>query len=758
MADNTLPVRLQLRYDTLSRWMNSNVILKEGEAAVAVSDFSTINNTDAAPANTPPAVGIKIGNGYDRFPNLPWLQGVAGDVYSWAKQASKPTYTADEIQNLVTWIDDRGGFKPSYLYQIVKGTGRNANKYYLQYKEVSSGSWITDTTHAIDLTSFAEVVEWIGDDVYNFTSLGGRTEIHIQSMLNTLDFPTVSNPMMTGEPIDHYVITQVTQTNGLLSAVRSRLSFVDITGIVPVTQGGTGLASLPEGEALIGNGENNIVSLAIDNEVLNNGHLVTNRAIKYYVDQATAPIDKAMHFIGEATVDMTLPGAATRNPVIDEYNFAQARPGDVITFNNQELLWTGSGWRIFGDENAYIKHGEVRNADIHDEAAIAQSKIAGLADSFNLKVDKVEGKGLSTRDYTDEDWYKLQNIEAGAQVNVIEHIFVNGTERFPTTIDGITKAVGFSIEVFDPEHMAKLDAIEDEAQVNVIEHVFVNGVEAGVTTIEGKDKSVLVSFNPYTVEEQNKLRLIEDEAQVNLIEHFMYNGRMIEPTTISGSSKTISLEVREYPLVDANKLATISEGAQVNTIEHIFVNNVEQQIGVIQSNPKSVNIEFLAYTQTERDKLEAIAEGAQVNAIEHIWVNGTERPIETLAGVTKSVSITFLPYTVEEQNKLGGIESGAQVNLLEKLIVNGTTYEPNASKVISLTLNRSNLDVTLVDGAIIPKADLSGWDAVEIVNKQLVLARIADTGNVNDLQQSNDNDDYVILYCGTSVEVMDDLS
>jgi hypothetical protein len=53
--------------------MNSNVILKEGEAAVAVSDFNTINNTDAAPTNTPPSVGIKIGNGHDRYPALPWL-------------------------------------------------------------------------------------------------------------------------------------------------------------------------------------------------------------------------------------------------------------------------------------------------------------------------------------------------------------------------------------------------------------------------------------------------------------------------------------------------------------------------------------------------------------------------------------------------------------------------------------------------------------------------------------------------------------
>lgn len=45
------------------------------------------------------------------------------------------------------------------------------------------------------------------------------------------------------------------------------------------------------------------------------------------------------------------------------------------------------------------------------------------------KVDKVDGKGLSANDYTDADKSKLAGIAAGAQVNVIEKIKVNGTEQ-----------------------------------------------------------------------------------------------------------------------------------------------------------------------------------------------------------------------------------------------------------------------------------------------------------------------------------------
>lgn len=42
------------------------------------------------------------------------------------------------------------------------------------------------------------------------------------------------------------------------------------------------------------------------------------------------------------------------------------------------------------------------------------------------KVDKVDGKGLSSNDYTSDEKTKLGNIAAGAQVNVLESVKVNG--------------------------------------------------------------------------------------------------------------------------------------------------------------------------------------------------------------------------------------------------------------------------------------------------------------------------------------------
>lgn len=69
-----------------------------------------------------------------------------------------------------------------------------------------------------------------------------------------------------------------------------------------------------------------------------------------------------------------------------------------------------STWQYIGSEGPYY--------------TIAQSDAL-----LNGKVDKVNGKGLSTNDFTNEDKTKLNGIETGAQVNKIETIKVNGTTQ-----------------------------------------------------------------------------------------------------------------------------------------------------------------------------------------------------------------------------------------------------------------------------------------------------------------------------------------
>ena len=101
---NTINTRIKVKYDTLSNWNSSTWAPLAGEICVAVipnntaNDYSvgepqweqvTINNEIKNVSKLSPyAIGMKVGDGAHRFSDLPWLQAIAGDVYSWAKLPS----------------------------------------------------------------------------------------------------------------------------------------------------------------------------------------------------------------------------------------------------------------------------------------------------------------------------------------------------------------------------------------------------------------------------------------------------------------------------------------------------------------------------------------------------------------------------------------------------------------------------------------------------------------------------------------------
>lgn len=86
MANKVLNTRFQLKYDTLTNWLSSNPVLLAGEVAVA-----TIKTSESASGLTPPAIGIKVGDGTNTFSALNWIQAIAGDVPTWAKESNHAT-------------------------------------------------------------------------------------------------------------------------------------------------------------------------------------------------------------------------------------------------------------------------------------------------------------------------------------------------------------------------------------------------------------------------------------------------------------------------------------------------------------------------------------------------------------------------------------------------------------------------------------------------------------------------------------------
>lgn len=483
MAENVLETRILLRYGTYQQWMNSNVILLQGEAAIcAFPRNKTIDQmSDDSPANTPPAIGIKIGDGYHRFDELPWVQAVAADVFNWAKQETKPIYTAQEIQGLQNFVENlvSGETEISIaprIYQLIRGTGENADKYYLQYKENTEDSaWIIDTSSYIDLQKLTTLYNWIGEtNIEEYRSMIVRNAEQIRYFIDQMN--------KADSPVNKRFVTSVSQTSGIINVERDNITFDDLLGTATVSQGGTGRTTLDEDKVLVGNGANAIKLIPIAEEVANNNYLVPNRLMKTYVDTATAGLTGAMHFIGEATVVIT--NNSIVNPQINGYDFSKVSPGDVILYNSKEFVWTGDNWRLLGDEGSYAIKGSIRDADIDPDAGIAQSKIANLDSTFSTKVDKVAGKSLTSNDFTDELYNKLLQIEDGAQRNAIEHIFLNGTEITPTTVNQLMRSVNLTINLFTETDQAKLAGIEEGAQVNTIETVYINGIQQPVNNKE----------------------------------------------------------------------------------------------------------------------------------------------------------------------------------------------------------------------------------------------------------------------------------
>ena len=87
-----------------------------------------------------------------------------------------------------------------------------------------------------------------------------------------------------------------------------------------------------------------------------------------------------------------------------------------------------------------------------------------IKNALSGKVDKVDGKGLSTNDYTSDEKTKLANVASGAQVNVLEGIQKNGTAvtitnkianiSVPTATSDLTNDSGFITSSDIPEGAA----------------------------------------------------------------------------------------------------------------------------------------------------------------------------------------------------------------------------------------------------------------------------------------------------------------
>lgn len=157
MAEKTFNnVRFQFLYDTYDSWKTKNPTLKAGEIAIAtIPSGGTPQENNTV---TTPQVLIKVGDGSTPYNTLPFISGRAADVYSWAKAATKPSYTANEITNLGTFIgeylaDQDIVTDTDTQYRIVQDT-TDQNKFTLQSKAKGTADSTFATVSTITIPKY----------------------------------------------------------------------------------------------------------------------------------------------------------------------------------------------------------------------------------------------------------------------------------------------------------------------------------------------------------------------------------------------------------------------------------------------------------------------------------------------------------------------------------------------------------------------------------------------------------------------------
>lgn len=145
MATKQLTARISLKYDTYANWVDKNPVLLVGEAAIAVAPAAS------GAVRQEPAVLVKIGDGTKSYNDLSFISAKAADVYTWALQPNKPSYTANEISGLDAYISGKVQ-DTNTTYKIVVDS-ENPRKFTLQAKEIGSETWTDVSTVTIPVSA-----------------------------------------------------------------------------------------------------------------------------------------------------------------------------------------------------------------------------------------------------------------------------------------------------------------------------------------------------------------------------------------------------------------------------------------------------------------------------------------------------------------------------------------------------------------------------------------------------------------------------
>lgn len=464
-----LNTRIALKYDSYANWQEYNPILLKGEIAIAelpVSENKPGVGEPNAAGSTPaiqnaPNILIKVGDGTNHYNDLKFVSALAADVYSWAKAATKPTYSAGEITGLKDYIGQQIQ-DTNTQYRIVAVDGA-AYSYKLQKKDISDADYTDVSGSLISLTD----VDSRLDTLEAAIAKNGEVDKKIASAIDTLDY--------TGKAVGAAkFVTNVTETNGIIEVTTDSIEVADVpelpqskvTGLqtalagkqdnvpfentpsesdkVATVQSIVGrigaldhnsaedaasatkvVAEVTQADGIVTVQKVAVANILPDVTDTENGFVVAVNQTDGKIAVTHKAVTDVLSFAGNyngaenpiATRDYVTEAIADLNGAMHFIGTVDADPtvttptgtyeaGDVVLFGYDEYVYDGTKWVTLGNESIYAKAAEVNTefGKVRKELADAKTALQGEIDSdiatAHTAITKEIGDKIATLDYT----------------------------------------------------------------------------------------------------------------------------------------------------------------------------------------------------------------------------------------------------------------------------------------------------------------------------------------------------------------------
>lgn len=399
MAEKILNTRIALKIDSYDNWMASDLILKAGEMALCTIPQE---NTTAGITN-PPQVLAKIGDGTSTFAQLKWMAAVSADVYGWAKAATKPIYSANEITGLADYIS--GEIQDTDTqYRLQEITGKKYS-FKMQSKAKDGESWSDVATldfSDID-TRLAALSEKVGDKtvaasisdaisglkmakavsagtgeiISSISQVNGIVSAETHTLVEA-DIPELSQDKITGLTdalggkqdtvsfdgeygADNKAATMSSITNAVGNLKNSDAAVANefvteakqVNGVVSVTRRALEKADIPTIDQDQVSGLGTALANKQDNLEFNTEYNATSNKVATMKDvtNLVADLNGAMHFEGKVEGSTFKAAIAAANKT-----FAA---GDVVLYGYDEYVYDGTEWHVLGNEAIYATKDSV---------------------------------------------------------------------------------------------------------------------------------------------------------------------------------------------------------------------------------------------------------------------------------------------------------------------------------------------------------------------------------------------------------------